>query len=235
VSRRWVGPSAGFALLAAATLGVGCGATETPPEANMLVDAVPAVPEQAAAAAGASVFGRHCAACHDSDGTGGLGPDLTEGPFTRSYDRVRDVVEGGRAPMPAFELVLDPDEVRDVSAYVVQALRVPGGSSSGGQSGGGGSPRAPESPTSSGASASSGPDTFARYCADCHGPDLGGSPLGPPIDAAADDLPASVRNGGDGMPAFRELLPGGQIESLIAYLRSVPAPGASSMPPSDSP
>jgi mono/diheme cytochrome c family protein len=59
--------------------------------------------------------------CHGEDGRGGHGGGAP-------LDGVRDVafamqiVGGGRNNMPPFSTALTPEQIRDVSAYVVTAL-----------------------------------------------------------------------------------------------------------------
>jgi mono/diheme cytochrome c family protein len=96
-------------------------------------------PADAAAAAGATplasaanltegkrLFVQACVVCHGEDGKGGHGGGA---PLTNVTDLAATIqtVTAGRNSMPPFGSVLTPQEVRDVSAYVLQALsgRVP--------------------------------------------------------------------------------------------------------------
>jgi alcohol dehydrogenase (cytochrome c) len=71
---------------------------------------------------------------------------------------------------------------------------------------------------------------FGRNCAFCHGSDAKGGERGPDITQnnleSRDDLPRLIANGlpGRGMPATR--LPNPQLESLVAYLRTLAAHAA---------
>jgi alcohol dehydrogenase (cytochrome c) len=100
---------------------------------SRLAAEVPANPTPGAAAAGAPsqaaadrgngklVFERTCVICHGEDGLGGHGggPPLNE---VRGVGSVVEVVTAGRNTMPAFATLLTPAEIRDIAAYVVEAL-----------------------------------------------------------------------------------------------------------------
>jgi alcohol dehydrogenase (cytochrome c) len=70
---------------------------------------------------GRQVFERACVLCHGADGKGGHGVGAP-------LDAVKDLpaairtVTAGRDSMPPFGGTLTPDQIRDVSAYVVEAL-----------------------------------------------------------------------------------------------------------------
>ena len=66
---------------------------------------------------GLDMFVVHCAACHATDGSGGLGPDLRESHL--SLNEVVSRIYGGHADgMPAFEGELTGLEVQEVARYV---------------------------------------------------------------------------------------------------------------------
>jgi alcohol dehydrogenase (cytochrome c) len=72
-------------------------------------------------AAGQEVFAANCAGCHGLSGTGGNGgPDLTTRAAARNVDDVMAIVRNGRAGMPAFRDTLQPQQIRDVAAHVVE-------------------------------------------------------------------------------------------------------------------
>src|SRR2546430_3373562 len=93
---------------------------------------------------GRETFRSRCAACHGLDGGGGEhGPDIVTSPKVRGLpDRALfAIITHGipRAGMPAFGLLLEPEEIRSVVAYIRRA----GGKGvtargSGGPGGGGG-------------------------------------------------------------------------------------------------
>ena len=73
---------------------------------------------------------------------------------------------------------------------------------------------------------------LAQSCGVCHLPTtLGGKTYGPPLNKAStagnDDLMrAFIVNGTPRMPAFKYYLQPAEIDSIIAYVRTVPAPAA---------
>ena len=98
-------------LLCAAAVGCKSKKTETP--LNL-------TPQQLA---GQQIFNQTCAVCHRN---GDHAPNLV-GLYKRKYmtngmpvndDRVRDTISMGRAMMPAFGNVLDPQQMDDVIAYL---------------------------------------------------------------------------------------------------------------------
>lgn len=71
---------------------------------------------------------------------------------------------------------------------------------------------------------------FAQSCGVCHlQPSLGVKTYGPPLNktsAAGNDavMRVIIANGSDRMPAFKHYLRPAEIDAIIAYLRTVPAP-----------
>ena len=75
---------------------------------------------------GLETFRLHCSACHGLDGRGGEhAPDIVTNPKVRarSDGQLFETVANGipRAGMPAFSLLLEPDEIRAVVAYLRRA------------------------------------------------------------------------------------------------------------------
>ncbi len=78
-------------------------------------------------AAGRHIFDRHCALCHEAYSSRPLkGPSL-QGIFKRPYlkmgapandDRVREIIEVGRAKMPGFSRDLTPGQVDELLVYL---------------------------------------------------------------------------------------------------------------------
>ncbi len=78
---------------------------------------------EAAISSGESIFLTNCAACHATDGGGGVGPNLTDEYWIHGAD-VKDVfavikygvIEKGMVP---WEDQLTPKEIQDVSSYII--------------------------------------------------------------------------------------------------------------------
>jgi len=77
-----------------------------------------------------------------------------------------------------------------------------------------------------------GRQVFAQSCGICHlQPSLGVKTYGPPLNKAAaagndEIMRAFIVNGTDRMPAFKYYLKPAEIDAIIAYVRTVPAPVA---------
>ena len=75
-----------------------------------------------------------------------------------------------------------------------------------------------------------GRQVFAQSCGVCHlQPSLGVKTYGPPLNktsAAGNDavMRVIITKGSDRMPAFKHYLKPAEIDAIIAYLRTVPAP-----------
>jgi alcohol dehydrogenase (cytochrome c) len=78
---------------------------------------------KADAGAGKQTFADNCSTCHGADGKGGNGgPDLTAIPDAKDMTKVvKQVTEGGGG-MPSFRGQLNPQQIANVSAFVVQTL-----------------------------------------------------------------------------------------------------------------
>jgi mono/diheme cytochrome c family protein len=70
---------------------------------------------------GKRLFTQNCAACHGDDGKGG---HTGGAPLDRVTDLAAAIqtVTNGRNNMPPFRNPFTPEQIRDVSAYVVQTL-----------------------------------------------------------------------------------------------------------------
>ena len=69
---------------------------------------------------GQRVYSESCSACHGPRGQGGHeGPPLTS---ARDIERVMRTVREGGVQMPPLGSTLTPEEIQDVSAYVVERL-----------------------------------------------------------------------------------------------------------------
>jgi quinohemoprotein ethanol dehydrogenase len=75
------------------------------------------------AANGKSIFGQDCSACHGANGLGGNGgPNLTTIASAKNFQRVVQQVTNGGVGMPAFKGSLTPQQIQDVSAFVVKSI-----------------------------------------------------------------------------------------------------------------
>jgi alcohol dehydrogenase (cytochrome c) len=78
-------------------------------------------PGPADLATGRAVFANACAACHGPSGEGGHGGGPALAAATNRA-AVMQTVSEGRNEMPAFGRLLSPEQIRDVSAHVVETL-----------------------------------------------------------------------------------------------------------------
>jgi mono/diheme cytochrome c family protein len=80
------------------------------------------------------------------------------------------------------------------------------------------------------ATQSHGRQVFAQSCGICHlAPSLNAKTYGPPLNKTAgagndEVMRAFIVNGSDRMPAFKYYLKPAEIDAIIAYVRTVPAP-----------
>jgi mono/diheme cytochrome c family protein len=93
----------------------------TTPPAGAPVAAATAPTRPPDLAEGKRIFTTNCAACHGDDGKGGHtgGAPLDK---VRDLDAAIQTVTNGRNNMPPFRTAFTADQIRDVSAYVVQTL-----------------------------------------------------------------------------------------------------------------
>jgi mono/diheme cytochrome c family protein len=75
-----------------------------------------------------------------------------------------------------------------------------------------------------------GRQVFAQSCGICHlQPSMGVKTYGPPLDKTAangsdDVMRAFILNGTDRMPSFKYYLKPAEVDAIIAYVRTLPAP-----------
>ena len=79
--------------------------------------------EEDAIAAGKKIYDKTCAACHLKDGTGRIGPNLTDEEWARKrtdteVGRFEIIYGGGAGAMQALGRRLDQDEILKVMAYI---------------------------------------------------------------------------------------------------------------------
>jgi quinohemoprotein ethanol dehydrogenase len=72
-------------------------------------------------AAGKQVYDQACVVCHEADGKGGHGAAASLVAL-KDLAATMQTVAGGRNSMPAFSANFTPEQIRDVSAYVVRVL-----------------------------------------------------------------------------------------------------------------
>jgi len=80
----------------------------------------PGTPYAATSSPGAAVFAANCARCHGSDGSGGIGPQLSDGKVAQAFPDAADEVQfvtRGRDGMPAFGDTLSPSQIEQVVQY----------------------------------------------------------------------------------------------------------------------
>jgi mono/diheme cytochrome c family protein len=89
----------------------------------------PAASAQAIQAAagidGGALYGRNCAGCHGGDGSGGIGPRLSNGRVVARFPNAAAqiaVVSGGRGGMPAFSGRLSDAEIAAIVEYTRTTL-----------------------------------------------------------------------------------------------------------------
>jgi mono/diheme cytochrome c family protein len=83
--------------------------------------AAPAATARADLARGELVYEETCVICHGVDGKGGHGGGAPLDNVSE-YGLVLQVLQSGRNSMPNFSGVLTDEQMRDVSAYVVERL-----------------------------------------------------------------------------------------------------------------
>lgn len=79
-----------------------------------------------AAPNGAQLYKSNCAGCHGGDGSGGIGPQLSDGRVTSSFrDAASEIsfVNGGAGGMPAFKDQLSDAEIAAVVDFTRTALQ----------------------------------------------------------------------------------------------------------------
>jgi mono/diheme cytochrome c family protein len=69
--------------------------------------------------AGETVYTANCAACHNANGTGGVGPTLHNVAATKTYAQTIDFIEKPAGAMPKlYPGTLSEAQVKEVAAYV---------------------------------------------------------------------------------------------------------------------
>ena len=68
--------------------------------------------------AGGQHYSDFCAACHDEDGSGNVGPALAGLEALENPELVYSQIAQGSGEMPAFDSVLDPEDIYAVGTYI---------------------------------------------------------------------------------------------------------------------
>lgn len=88
------------------------------------INTVEALTDEAALSRGKAVFNLNCAACHATDGGGGIGPNLTDkhwilgGGFKNVFNTVYNGGRDGKG-MVAWNKTLKPQDIQKVSSYIL--------------------------------------------------------------------------------------------------------------------
>ena len=178
-----------------------------------------------ARAIGQRLFLNACAQCHGSDGGGARGfPNLTDNDWLYGGDPQSiktSISEGRNGIMPPFGPQLSTEDVSQVALYVLSLSGFP----------------------IDGLQRAKGHDTFATYCAACHGADGKGNPaLGAPDltdkiwlhGGSTAKVIETITNGRQShMPAHKSVFDEAKINLLTAYVyglshdvQTKPAPSA---------
>ncbi|ATN34515.1 cytochrome-c oxidase, cbb3-type subunit III [Rhizobium sp. ACO-34A] len=177
---------------------------------------------QFATAGGAAAFKVNCTPCHGSGASGGVGyPNLNDDDWLWGGDleslyttiahgvRYESDLDTRVSEMPAFADILEPEQVKQVAAYVVSLTGTP----------------------SDAALVEPGKLVFADNCASCHGEDAkGGRDFGAPDLADAiwlkvngeAEIAAQVSHPKHGvMPAWSARLGDATVKELTVYVHSL--------------
>lgn len=162
---------------------------------------------------GRRLFLNYCSTCHGVAAKGGHAfPNLTDEEWIwgGDYDAIKHTLTHGRqAQMPAWEQVLNAQQLQDVTRYVLSL----------------------SSTTASGVDHSDGKASYTLYCTACHGAEGKGNPLlGAPnltndiwlYGGTAEDVSQTIAKGRNGMmPAQSDVLGEDRIHLLAAYIKSL--------------
>ncbi|MBK8289238.1 MAG: cytochrome-c oxidase, cbb3-type subunit III [Cellvibrionales bacterium] len=162
--------------------------------------------DEKARRSGQRLFASYCATCHGSDAGGNTGfPNLRDQDwlYGGSPDRIAETItEGRKGAMPAWKGIMTDQQINDVATWLAATD--------------------PAQKTAAGA------QTFATYCAACHGADAKGNlMLGAPnltdniwlYGGGIGDIKTTLLYGRNGqMPAHENILTPEKIHLLTAYV-----------------
>ena len=171
---------------------------------------------------GAALYRANCAACHGTDGEGGIGNSLNSATFLAAASDafLRDTMVHGRpnTAMPAWK-EFDVRELSDLLAFIRQWQTTRGDEA--------GAVALSGEDGNAGVSAEVGRTLFNANCVTCHG-DSGVGDLGPTLNTQAfltavpdEYLAATMLRGrpGTGMPSWRHLS-NEDVASIVQYVRT---------------
>ncbi len=188
-----------------------------------------------AAPDGKALYEKHCSACHQTQGHGGIGLPLTAEILSQiSDDYIAKTIRNGRPGriMPSFQTLSDA-QVGAILKYIRSWSDQP-------------PPKFP--PLTKKGDAKRGRDLYAKYCQRCHGEDGSGEGSGTGVTLSRERefmvMPAALNNPGfqrsasdamiadiirrgrkvGGMPAFRHKLSEQQIADVVAWVRHLKPP-----------
>jgi cytochrome c oxidase cbb3-type subunit 3 len=162
--------------------------------------------DEKARRSGQRLFASYCATCHGSDAGGNTGfPNLRDQDwlYGGSPDRIAEsIIKGRKGAMPAWKGIMTDQQINDVATWLAATD--------------------PAQKTAAGA------QTFATYCAACHGADAKGNlMLGAPnltdniwlYGGGIGDIKTTLLYGRNGqMPAHENILTPEKIHLLTAYV-----------------
>lgn len=187
------------------------------------MDAMQLVTDEQALTIGRNLFANECAACHGSDGRGATGfPNLTDADWLWGADAQTiqmSILYGRMGVMTPWAQILGEQGVDDAVAYV---LSLSGRNSPVGD-------------------ARAGAESFAMYCAVCHGASGEGNPMvgGPRLNdntwlhgGSVESIRHTIAEGRqNNMPAQGERLGELRVKLLTAYVLSMGAPRVAQVEP----
>ena len=162
--------------------------------------------DEKARRSGQRLFASYCATCHGSDAGGNTGfPNLRDQDwlYGGSPDRIAETITKGRkGAMPAWKGIMTDQQINDVATWLAA--------------------------TNTAQKTAAGAQTFATYCAACHGADAKGNlMLGAPnltdniwlYGGGIGDIKTTLLYGRNGqMPAHENILTPEKIHLLTAYV-----------------
>jgi alcohol dehydrogenase (cytochrome c) len=92
------------------------------PQGAAPIPAIALPPGPANLALGSATYRQFCVACHGEQGTGGQGGGASLVNVSRDMQTVANTAAAGKNTMPAFRLMLTPEQLRDVAGYISTEL-----------------------------------------------------------------------------------------------------------------